>query len=68
MRRHMQHMGRVQLPNSQLLLVENAQSKRESLGDFLRHAGLQVTVAGDGGEALEYLGAHTPARRGVARH
>jgi CheY-like chemotaxis protein len=40
------------------LLVEDDCNQRELLAGFLRHSGLQVYTAGDGSEALDYLGKH----------
>jgi two-component system, OmpR family, response regulator len=40
------------------LLVEDDRNERELLAGFLRRAGLDVDTAGDGSDALEYLGSH----------
>jgi CheY-like chemotaxis protein len=38
------------------LLVEDDSNERELLAGFLRHSGLKVDTAGDGSDALDYLG------------
>ena len=40
------------------LLVEDDRNQRELLAGFLRQSGLTVDVAGDGADALDYLGTH----------
>jgi len=40
------------------LLVEDDCNQRELLAGFLRQSGLQVDTAGDGSDALDYLGKH----------
>lgn len=40
------------------LLVEDDCNQRELLAGFLRQAGLDVDTAGDGSDALDYLGSH----------
>ncbi len=40
------------------LLVEDDRNQRELLAGFLRQSGLMVDVAGDGADALDYLGTH----------
>jgi carbon storage regulator CsrA len=59
LRQQMQRMGRQPLPKSQVLLVENEQHDREALARLLQRAGLQVTTAGDGSAALDYLSAQS---------
>ena len=59
LREQMQGMGRRRLPKSRVLLVEDDRAGRETLAGFLHRAGLQVATAGDGAEALDYLGAHS---------
>jgi carbon storage regulator CsrA len=40
------------------LLVEDNRSERELLAGYLRESGLEVHTAGDGSDALDYLGSH----------
>ncbi len=40
------------------LLVEDDRNQRELLAGFLRQSGLTVDTAGDGADALDYLGTH----------
>jgi carbon storage regulator CsrA len=40
------------------LLVEDNRNERELLAGFLRQSGLEVDTAGDGSDALDYLGSH----------
>jgi CheY-like chemotaxis protein len=40
------------------LLVEDDRNQRELLAGFLRQSGLMVDTAGDGADALDYLGTH----------
>jgi carbon storage regulator CsrA len=40
------------------LLVEDDRNQCELLAGFLRQSGLDVDTAGDGGDALDYLGSH----------
>jgi carbon storage regulator CsrA len=40
------------------LLVEDNRNERELLAGFLRGSGLEVDTAGDGSDALDYLGSH----------
>ncbi len=40
------------------LLVEDDRNERELLAGFLRQSGLNVDTAGDGSDALDYLGCH----------
>jgi len=40
------------------LLVEDNRNERELLAGFLRQSGLEVDTAGDGSDALAYLGSH----------
>jgi two-component system, OmpR family, response regulator len=40
------------------LLVEDEHNERELLAGFLRQSGLDVDTAGDGSDALDYLGSH----------
>jgi carbon storage regulator CsrA len=40
------------------LLVEDNSNERELLAGFLRQSGLEVDTAGDGSDALDYLGSH----------
>jgi carbon storage regulator CsrA len=40
------------------LLVEDDRNERELLAGFLRQSGLNVDTAGDGSDALDYLGRH----------
>jgi len=40
------------------LLVEDDRNQRELLAGYLRQSGLTVDVAGDGADALDYLGTH----------
>jgi carbon storage regulator CsrA len=42
------------------LLVEDDENERELLGGFLRLSGLDVTLACDGRDALDYLSLHAP--------
>ena len=41
------------------LLVEDDRNQRELLAGFLRQSGLMVDTAGDGADALDYLGTHS---------
>ena len=41
------------------LLVEDDRNQRELLAGFLRQSGLTVDTAGDGADALDYLGTHS---------
>jgi carbon storage regulator CsrA len=59
LRQQMQSMGRQQLPQSEVLLVEDDQDGRESLAGLLRLAGLHVATACGGSEALDYLRAES---------
>jgi len=40
------------------LLVEDNRNERELLAGYLRQSGLEVDTAGDGSDALDYLGSH----------
>ncbi|HEY9700469.1 MAG TPA: response regulator [Trichocoleus sp.] len=45
---------------STVLVVEDSVSQREMISDLLRKSGLNVTIAGDGVEALEKIQGHCP--------
>ncbi|MEM8805839.1 MAG: response regulator [Cyanobacteria bacterium P01_G01_bin.38] len=43
-----------------VLVVEDSVAQREMITDLLRGSGLDVTVVGDGLEAIEYIQGHPP--------
>ncbi|MGJ3247595.1 MAG: response regulator transcription factor [Elainellaceae cyanobacterium] len=45
---------------STVLVVEDSMTQREMITDLLKGSGLNVTVASDGIEALEYIKGHCP--------
>jgi CheY-like chemotaxis protein len=52
------HPARAPRKLQKALLVEDNSNERELLAGFLRHSGLEVDTAGDGADALDYLGTH----------
>ena len=48
------------MSDARILVVEDEPSIREVLSLYLRRAGYQVTVVGDGREALDTLSSQTP--------